>query len=192
MLKFAYKVYCRIEEIFVGLCFFGVVGLTFMNAVLRTFGKPIVTAEDMCLLLFPWAAFVGADVAFRYSRLVGMDMLVNKLPPKTQKSIQLLVFTIMIGALIFFIPYGFRLAASNWNRVMNSLPVSYGFVTISLPVSCFLMIFTAILKIKKVIANFNNDLYEIKKDNPDLVGDENTGMDITERTKASALKAETP
>jgi len=167
MLKTSYRIYCRIEEVFVGLCFFGVVGLTFMNAMLRYFGKPIVIAEDACLLLFPWAAFVGADVALRYSRLVGMDMLVRKLPPKTQKTIQLLVFAILIAGMIVIIPLGFRLAFSNWNRVLNSLPISYGYVTISLPTACILMIFTSFLKIIKILAKFKDDSFDINKDNPD-------------------------
>ena len=173
MLKTAYRVYCRTEEIFVGLCFFGVVAMTFMNAVLRFFGRPIVYAEDLCLLLFPWAAFVGANVALRYSRLVGMDMLVNKFSPKAQKTIQTFVFIIMITVMLILIPYCFRLATSNWNRFLNSLPISYGFVTISLPTAFILMIFTSILKLKKIITNFNNDCYNVKKDNPDAVSKEN-------------------
>ena len=176
MLKTAYRIYCRIEEIFVGLCFFGVVSLTFMNAVLRTMKRPIVTADDLCLLMFAWAAFIGADVALRYSRLVGMDMFLSKLSPKWKKGIQILVFLIMIGAMIMIIPYGFQLAIRNWNRVMNSLPLSYGLVTISLPVSCFLMIFTSITKLKKIITNFKNDDYNVKKDNPDEP-EESTGIE---------------
>ena len=169
MFKFAYRIYCRTEEIVVGLCFFGVVGLTFMNAVLRFFGKPIVVAEDTCLLLFAWAAFLGADVALRYSRLVGMDMLVRKFSPKIQKLAQILSFIIIIAALLVFIPKGFQLASRNWARVINSLPLSYGFVTISFPVAGIMMIFTSVLKIKNLIFNFKNDAYDIKKDNSDVV-----------------------
>ena len=178
MIKTAYRIYCRIEEVFVGLCFFGVVGLTFINAVLRFFGKPIVQADDTCLLLFAWAAFLGADVALRYSRLVGMDMLVRVLTPKLQKSLQILVFVIMITVMLFIIPYGFRLAAGNWKRVLNSLPLSYGFVTISLPISCILMIFTSIIKITKIISNFKDDNYNYKKDNPAFGDEEDSGLNI--------------
>jgi len=167
MLRTSYRIYCRIEEVFVGLCFFGVVALTFMNAMLRYFGKPIVVAEDACLLLFPWAAFIGADVALRYSRLVGMDLVLRKMPPKSQKSVQLLIFAILIAGMIILIPLGFRLALSNWNRVLNSLPISYGFVTISLPTACILMIFTSIIKMVKITANYKDDNYDFKKDNPE-------------------------
>ena len=168
MFQKAYRIFCRIEEVIVGLCFLGVVGLTFMNAVLRTMKRPIVTADDICLLLFAWAALLGADVALRYSRLVSMDILTRRLSPKRQKIIQILVFVIMILAMIVFIRFGFQLASRNWSRFLNSLPISYGYVTISLPVSFILMIFTSLVKIKRIITNFNNDNFTLKKDNPDL------------------------
>lgn len=69
MLKMIYRWYCRLEEVVVGAGFLVIVGLTFTNAVLRVFNKPIITADDICLLLFGWVAFIGADVAMRYSRL---------------------------------------------------------------------------------------------------------------------------
>jgi TRAP-type C4-dicarboxylate transport system permease small subunit len=138
-----------------------------MNAVLRFFGRPIVTADDISLLLFAWAALLGADVALRYSRLIGMDMFVRVLSPKCQKIFQILVITIMIVVMAILIPFGFQLAARNWARVMNTLPFSYGFVTMSLPVSFIMMIFTSLVRLKKVITNFNNDSYDIKKDTPD-------------------------
>jgi len=178
MFQKAYLIYCRIEEVIVGACFLGVVGLAFMNAVLRTFKKPIATADDVILLLFAWSALLGADVALRYSRLVGMDMFVRHLAPKMQKSVQILVFIIMMAAMMMFVRYGFQLAARNWSRVLNSLPISYGWVTVSLPVSCILMTFTSLLKIKKIVANFDDDTYNFKKDNPDFEGGENNSENI--------------
>ena len=175
MFQKAYRIYCRIEEVIVGLCFLGVVGLTFMNAVLRTFKKPIATADDICLLLFAWAALLGADVALRYSRLVGMDMFIRKIAPKVQKSIQILVFVVMVAVMGMIIKYGFQLAARNWSRILNSLPISYGWVTVSLPISCILMSFTSLLKIRNIAVNFKDDSYDYKKDNPDSINVENTG-----------------
>ena len=185
MFQKAYRIYCRVEEIIVGTFFATIVGLTFINAVLRTMNRPIVTTDDICLLLFSWTALLGADVALRYSRLVGMDMLVSKFPPKLQKFFQILVFVIMITAMLLFSRYGILLARKNWSRFLNTLPISYGWVTISFPVSCCLMIFTSILKIKKIAANFKDDSYNVRKDNPDIVGEEYTGLDINAKAEKS-------
>ena len=181
----AYKIYCRFEEIVVGACFLGVVALTFMNAVLRTFKKPIATADDICLLLFAWAALLGADVALRYSSLVGMDMLVNKLPPKVQKPLQIIVFVVMIVAMVMIVFYGYQLAMRNWSRILNSLPISYGWVTLSLPVSCILMIFTSLLKIKNIIVHYNDDSYNYRKDNPGFIGEKNNEASLEPKAEKS-------
>jgi TRAP-type C4-dicarboxylate transport system permease small subunit len=177
MFQKVYRVYCRFEEIVVGVCLVTIIGLTFLNAVLRFFGRPIITADDISLLLFAWAALLGADVALRYSRLVGMDILVSKFPPKLQKFFQILVYIIMIGAMLLFMRSGFVLADKNWKRAFNSLPISYGYVTLSFPVCCCLMIFTLILKMIKVVIHFKDDGYNIKRDNPDIVGEEFTDVD---------------
>ena len=79
-MKKVYEIYCKVEEGIVGLGFITVVALTFMNAVLRVFKMPIVYADDICLLLFSWTAFLGADVSMRYCRLVGMDLVARRFP----------------------------------------------------------------------------------------------------------------
>jgi TRAP-type C4-dicarboxylate transport system permease small subunit len=181
MLQKAYKIYCRVQEIIVGSFFAAIVFLTFINAVLRTMNRPIPTTDDICSLLFAWSALLGADVALRYSRLVGMDILVTKLPPKLQKFFQLVVFTIMITAMVLFIRYGVLLATRNWPRFLNTLPISYGWVTLSFPVACCMMILTTIIKAAKTIIHFKDDSYNVKKDIPDIVGEEyTTGVDPNE------------
>lgn len=80
-----YKYYFRVQEALVGLGFMGIIVLTFMNAVKWLLDNPIISADDLSLLLFSWVALMGADVAMRYSRLVGMDILTSKLKPKPKK-----------------------------------------------------------------------------------------------------------
>jgi TRAP-type C4-dicarboxylate transport system permease small subunit len=165
-----------LEEIITGIGFTIIVGLTFMNAVLRVVGRPIIFADDVSLLLFGWVAFLGADVALRYSRLVGMDILMSKFSPKVQKVFQLMVYVIMIGALALFAVKGYGLALGNWRRQFNTLPISYGWVSLSLPVCSVLMIFTALTKCVKIILHFADDSYNVRKDNPGVVGEEYTGI----------------
>jgi TRAP-type C4-dicarboxylate transport system permease small subunit len=190
MIGTLYRVYCRLEEIVTGIGFATIVALTFMNAVLRVAGKPIIFADDISLLLFGWVAFLGADIAFRYSRLVGMDILVTKFPPKLQKVFQLAVFAVMIAALVMFITKGWQLANGNWRRQFNSLPISYGWVSLSLPACSVLMLFTALIKTFKVIRRFNDDSYNIRKDVPAFVGEEYAGLDDEAAPAASVKPAE--
>lgn len=179
-MKKIYAIYCKVEDIVVGLGFAAIVILTFMNAVLRYCGTPIIYADDLCLLLFSWTAFLGADVAMRYSRLVGMDILVSKLPPKVQKVLQIIVFILMILMLFVLIRGGFAIIKTNGARPFNTLAVwgiSYSAVTAALPVGGIMMILTCLTKIYKVVTHFDDDAYNVRKDNPDVIGEENTGAD---------------
>lgn len=170
MLKKIYKVYCVAECIIAGIGFFAIVMLTLMNAILRTtVSMPIIFADDLSLLLFSWVAFLGADVALRHCRLVGMDILTSKLPEKIQKVLQLVVYIIIIGALIMFAKFGYELAMGNWARNYNSLPISYGWATLSLPVCSVLMVLTAVIKVVKLLRHFGNDDYRLKQDVEDPV-----------------------
>ncbi len=194
-MKKVYAVYCKIEDIIVGLGFAAIVILTFMNAVLRYCGTPIIYADDLCLLLFSWTAFLGADVAMRYSRLVGMDILVSKLSPKVQKVLQLVVFALMIVMLFVLIRGGLAIIKSNGARPFNTLAawgINYGAVTASLPVGGMLMILTCLTKIYKVATHFNDDTYNVRKDNPDVIGEENAGADETPVTFEDAKEVGQP
>ena len=169
MFKKIYTGYCKIESVIAGAAFLTIVVLTFLNAVLRVFKMPIIFVDDLSLLLFGWAAFLGADVAFRHCRLVGMDILTSKFSIKIQKALQLVVYVIMICTLCMFVKYGYSLAMSNWARTYNTLKISYGWATLSLPVCSVLMIITAAVKIYKTIVHFGDDSFSIRDDIEDPV-----------------------
>ena len=175
-----YKLYCKAEEALVGLGFLVIVALTFMNAMLRAFGAPIIYADDICMLLFSWTALMGADVAMRYCRLVGMDILTSKLNPKVQKILGIVVQVIMIGMLFILIKGGLKIVKLNGNRPFNTLEafgIRYGAVTIAIPVCCSMMILTCITKIMKLILHINDDEFTLKKDAADAkLGEENMGV----------------
>ncbi len=178
-----YKLYCKAEEALVGLFFIIIVALTFMNAVLRLLGSPIIYADDICMLLFSWTALMGADVAMRYCRLVGMDILTSKLNAKVQKVIGLIVQVIMIAMLVVLIKGGIRIVQLNGSRPFNTLEsfgIRYGAVTTAIPVCCSMMILTCITKIFKLITHMNDDEFTLKKDASDAkLGEENMGVGDT-------------
>lgn len=175
-----YKLYCKAEEALVGLFFIVIVALTFMNAVLRLLGSPIIYADDICMLLFSWTALMGADVAMRYCRLVGMDILTSKLNAKVQKVIGLVVQVIMIVMLVVLIKGGLKIVKLNGSRPFNTLEsfgIRYGAVTMSIPVCCSMMILTCVTKIFKLVTHLGDDEFTLKKDAADdKLGEENMGV----------------
>jgi len=180
-----YRFYCKVEEVLVGTGFIAIVALTFLNAVLRLFDKPIIYADDLSMLLFSWTAFLGADVAMRHLRLVGMDIVSKKFPPKVQKILAIIVYIVMIGILIILIRGGFKIMAVNGNRPFNTLAnfgIGYGAVTAALPICGIMMILTCLTKIGKLLVHYKDDSFTLKADvaadNAGL-GEESAGMDQT-------------
>jgi len=175
-----YKLYCKAEEALVGLFFIIIVALTFMNALLRLFGAPIIYADDICMLLFSWTALMGADVAMRFCRLVGMDICTSKLSPKLQKILGIVVQVIMIVMLAVLIKGGLKIVKLNGSRPFNTLEsfgIRYGAVTMAIPVCCSMMILTCITKIFKLVTHINDDEFTLKKDAADdKLGEENMGV----------------
>ena len=123
--------------------------------------------DDICALLFAWVSFMGADIALRSNRLVGMDILTMNLPIRIQKVLQLIVYIIMMVIMGMFVYQGTGLAKLNWARVFNSRPMSYGWVTLSLAVCGLMMMISLVIKVAVVIKEFSNDSFNIKMHDPD-------------------------
>ncbi len=166
-MKQIYRWYCKIEVALTATAFFAIIALTFINAVLRAFKHPIVASDDICTLLFAWVSFMGADIAMRRNRLVGMDLLTMHLPIKVQKVLQLIVYIIMGATIILLAVNGYKLAMLNWGRAFNTLPISYGLVTLSLPICGIQMLLTLGIKFYTVLKNFGDDSFTIKMHDPD-------------------------
>ena len=158
MKKF-YRLFCRGEEVLSCTLFFMMVVLVMCSALARLVKHPISWSIDVAQLLLAWTCFLGADVAFRRNKLVGLDLFTRKLPEKVQKAVTRVIQGIMLGALVIFIVYGLRLSVESWKRSFQTLTISYSFVTLSLPVSSVLMSITALLKIKESVSQ----LVEAKK-----------------------------
>ena len=166
-MKKVYKAYCTAERYITMAAFFTIIVLTFGNAVLRKLNHPIVWCDDISLLLFGWCAFLGADIAMRSNRLVGMDIITMNLPVKVQKILQLVVNLFITVVLVMLVIWGFDLAKMNWLRFMNTLTISYGWATLSLPIGSIMMLITITIKNVVILKHFKDDSYTIKNHNPE-------------------------
>lgn len=154
----------KIEESIVVVLLVSLIILVFIAASLRWFGVPVAWSIDMAQLLFAWVCFIGADLAFRNDKHVGVDMLVKKFPLSIQNVILLFNSILIVIFLIMTFIYGSKLCIENYERNFNTIPVSYSLVTLSAPVGSFLMSLTVMGRIKKFITNMiNKDYTSLKK-----------------------------
>ena len=156
--KKVYNAYCKAEEFLFSFLFAVMVALVFSSAIARGIGKPLAWSLDVAQLLLCWTSLVGADVAFRHDKFIGLDLFTRKMPVKVQKVLEIVVLVLMQVAFCIFIYYGVMLSIKSWKRSFQTLPISYSFVTIALPVMSTLMTLTNILKIINKVKNFKKNV----------------------------------
>ena len=156
--KKVYNAYCKAEEYLFSFLFAVMVALVFSSAIARGIGKPLAWSLDVAQLLLCWTSLVGADVAFRHDKFIGLDLFTRKMPVKVQKVLEIVVLVLMQVAFCIFIYYGVMLSIKSWKRSFQTLPISYSFITIALPVMSALMTLTNILKITDKVKNFKKNV----------------------------------
>lgn len=166
--KFEY-VLSKVETVLVCFGLMLLIVTVFAAAVLRFFGVDMSISTDLAQLTFAWVGFIGADLAMRRSRHMGVDMLTSKLPLPVQNVINLFNYVLILGFLIFTVRYGIDLCIVNAARKYNTLKISYSFATASCPVGCGLMCITAVKHMIKCISNvIKGDYSSLMKGEPQL------------------------
>lgn len=148
-----YKKLIIFEEVITKIFLCVIIALVFIAAIMRSIKLPLNWAVDIAQLLFAWTIFIGADIAMRRKKLMGVDIITEKLPEKLRKVIKLIFNIIIIIFLSLLLFYGTQLSIANSARTFQSLQISYSWATLSAPVGAILMIITSVLQIKDAIIN---------------------------------------
>ncbi|MCI6267548.1 MAG: TRAP transporter small permease [Clostridiales bacterium] len=131
----------------------------FLAAVLRFFGVDMSISTDLAQLTFAWISFIGADLAMRKDRHMGVDIITSRLPAAVQNGIRLFCYAIALVFLAICTYYGISLCITNAARKYQTLYISYSWATVSCPIGCGLMCITAIKRIVECIVRFKNKDY---------------------------------
>ncbi|MDR1935781.1 MAG: TRAP transporter small permease subunit [Candidatus Accumulibacter sp.] len=149
---------CKIEMGIAMSCLSISVITIFISAVMRVMAFPIRWGLDIALLLFTWSTFLGADIAFRKKCLVSVDMLVIRLPRPIRKTLEAVVYVLILASIVFLIYYGVKLTYFSWARPFQAIPsLSYSWVVASVPVSMFLMLISLLIQIHETYFRKNDD-----------------------------------
>lgn len=148
-MKKLYKAFCDVEELICGGVLCAIVALAFATAVGRCINHPISWTVEMCQFLLSWLAFLGADLALRQGSILGVDIIMRRMPKKVQAVVKIVTNLIILVLLIAFIKYGINLCKSNYKRSFKTLGISYSWATASLPVASVLMSITMVVEIVK-------------------------------------------
>ena len=126
----------NIEEIVASLLFIVTLVLVIINVLTRyVFRTGIPWAEEMATSCFVWTAFIGSAACYKMRAHVGVDILVNKLPLRTQNVVKIIVDIMMA----FLCAYLFYLSCvylkRSYRKPTAILGVSSAWVSSSLAIS---------------------------------------------------------
>jgi len=145
-----YRYLCTAEAFIARTFLIVMVILIFSAGLARVLGHPINWAVDVATCLFAWACFLSADIAWRKSRLMSVDVLTVRLSERGQRACRLLNYCILTAFLLYLIPTGLWLSYISRARSFQGIPeFSYSWITMSLPVGAILLLITTFLKLRE-------------------------------------------
>ncbi|MDK2799643.1 MAG: hypothetical protein PWP27_1360 [Clostridiales bacterium] len=160
----AYYYFSKAEEFVACALLLAVVSLVFISAIFRTAGRPLNWANDVAQLLFAWSIFFGVNLSMREKSLIKVDMLLQKLPVKVRKYLQILWQIIIIIFLISLIAYGIPLCINSIDRQFSNMNLSYSWATASVPVGSILLTVTSLINLIKMLKSDDGTYAEGGKD----------------------------
>jgi len=91
------KVLSNLELIIASAAIIVTTVLVMLNVFMRYFLKTgIYWSEEVATACFVWSVFIGAAAGYKHRVHVGVDMLVNLCPPKTKKTITIIVDLVLL------------------------------------------------------------------------------------------------
>lgn len=152
MIKRIYEAVCKAEVAVAGTTFAVSCVIIFASAVARTLNHPFNWAQDVSLFLFAWSVFLSADAALRADKLVRIELLTGRLPPRARKILEVVNYLIILVFLAALVYFGIKLSIFSWRRTFQGIPgVSYSWVTMSLPFGAALIAITVVLKLRGLL-----------------------------------------
>lgn len=150
------KIECIVGSIMLIL----VVIMVFMSAIMRLVKFPLVWSVDLSQLLFVWICMLGADIALKKKKHMGIDLLVRNFPDAVRKILILISNILCMAFLMFVLYWGINLVITNFMRRYATLQISYSWATIAIPLVTIFMLFTILCQTIELIKNWKMPIIE--------------------------------
>jgi TRAP-type transport system small permease protein len=143
----------RANGVFVVAMMALMVALVFANVVGRyVFNRSFIWAEELSQYLMVWVTFLGAGLALRQGRHVGVELLQNALGERAAHALRAVVAAATIAFLLVLTVLGFQLAAFAWQQETPAMNISTGIPYLAVPIGALLFLAHFILMFRDFIA----------------------------------------
>lgn len=131
-------------DLYLGCCILIVLVAVAIATVISRYiiGSPFMWSEEIQVLCFTWISFLGAGVAFRHGAHVSIEMLVDLIPYRIRRYIELII-ALAVSLLLCYVGY-LSIVYVNQSILLEKtttiLKIPDYLYCLSVPVGCFFMI----------------------------------------------------
>lgn len=129
----------NIDLIVAGVSLAILVSITLLGALSRYFlNNPFTWMEELQLLLEVWVVFLGAGYAFRVGGHVAIELLVDALPEKMQKVMEIIIAAVVLVTMgyLLYQSFGYFQLFERSGRTTSIMQIPYTFIYGIVPISC--------------------------------------------------------
>ena len=120
--------------------------------------EPFLGAHEVSRLLFIWATFLSASLAYRRMSHIAISFFIDKLPEKPEKMISAVIYLL---TLLFFLILGYHsidVIRDLWPTFLPVLGISQGWLYIPLPVMAVIVTLFCTEQIQDTITTLKEKL----------------------------------
>lgn len=138
------------------------VSLICLNVFLRyLFKYSFAWTEQATVLLLTWMVFSGAAVGYIYGQHVCLEVVIDKFPPRSKKTVLMIVDLMLLVFLLVVFYYSIIMALSDLTIENTSLPVKMTWYSSSLVFSSLCMVFSTVSSIyDKIKKHFGKVIHQ--------------------------------
>lgn len=138
--------YQRIEFAFACLLLAGIVVLVGIAAITRAAGHPIIWSVEIAQLLFVWLCMLAADLAMQQRRHFGLMILLDNIPAKARRWVEIVNMAILVVLLAFLLFYAWRNMLLMHPRLIGATQMNGSLIHASMVVGIALLLRTMLVQ----------------------------------------------
>lgn len=134
------RAYVRVVETLLVGGMLSVVVLATLQVFFRyALGASLSWSEEALRYLMVWITSLGVGLAYARGEMIGMELLLDAMPPRLARWLGLLGRLLVIALMAFVVIYGWRFAWQTRAASATALPVSMFWVHVSIAVGALLI-----------------------------------------------------
>ncbi|MBP3816068.1 MAG: TRAP transporter small permease [Firmicutes bacterium] len=139
MKKF-FKIVNKTEEGLIVAMFAVMVGIIFIQVIMRKLNNSLYWSEELGKFLFVWISWLGISIGEKRGEHIKITILTDKFSPKVQHIFNIISELVVIAICAVTVFYAIQLVGSQWGTRYAGIKISVGWGYLSVVLGCLFMI----------------------------------------------------